>query len=282
MEKIYIIVPVFNRYATTRKFIECLLGQSHSHWNLVLADSGSTDGTTTLPQVSPERVTLLHGSPDHWWSGSVQLGFDHIKKVASPSDVILLANDDITFNEDFLRDGVRLLQKDPLSIVSAQQVTIEGKVDPGTFKIHLMKATASETPATSDFDALTTRALFFTVGTLLRNGDLHPWLIPHYYGDFEWTFRAKLRGIPLRSEPGLQVRNSGHHGHLFVTAPTFAERWHQMFQRRHCQSPQAMFFFIWLRFPWRAKLPATLSLLRRTIWILRGLHLRPSEQRQGH
>jgi len=74
---VYVLAPVHNRRATTEKFIRCLLAQTHVNWHLVLIDDGSKDGTEAMARalVRDTSLTVLRGTGNWWWAGSLQQGY---------------------------------------------------------------------------------------------------------------------------------------------------------------------------------------------------------------
>ncbi|MEO8935379.1 MAG: glycosyltransferase, partial [Burkholderiaceae bacterium] len=72
MSKIYILLPVHSRRALTERFIRCLQAQTYTDFHVVLIDDGSTDGTAEMvAALLPGRLTILTGTGDWWWGGSL-------------------------------------------------------------------------------------------------------------------------------------------------------------------------------------------------------------------
>ena len=97
MDKIYILLPVFNRKNITEKIVKCLCKQSFQNYHLVLIDDGSTDGTAEMVQsyIKAENLTVIRGTGDWWCFGSFQQGINWLKeKSPQLQDIILLINDD--------------------------------------------------------------------------------------------------------------------------------------------------------------------------------------------
>ncbi|MBS1979136.1 MAG: glycosyltransferase family 2 protein [Bacteroidetes bacterium] len=57
MEKVSIILPTFNRAHLLEETIKSIQWQTHPHWELIIVDDGSTDGTPQLiEQLSDNRI----------------------------------------------------------------------------------------------------------------------------------------------------------------------------------------------------------------------------------
>ena len=76
MPELYILLPVHNRRETTRRFLECLRAQTFQDYHLLLIDDGSTDGTAEMAREFISTLTVLGGSGDWWWAGSLPLRED--------------------------------------------------------------------------------------------------------------------------------------------------------------------------------------------------------------
>jgi N-acetylglucosaminyl-diphospho-decaprenol L-rhamnosyltransferase len=100
--KIYIVVPVFNRKSFTQRFLYCMRKQTFRNFEIIVVDDGSTDGTAELIAEQFREVQLLRGDGNLWWTGAINLGIRHAMVRASEADAILVINDDIDVNSDYL------------------------------------------------------------------------------------------------------------------------------------------------------------------------------------
>src|SRR5450631_2537264 len=104
MQKVYILLPVHNRREVTERFIDCLAVQIYSNYHLILIDDGSTDGTAEMAQAKIKNLTVLNGRGDWWWAGSLQQGINWLDQHGvRDRDIVVFANDDITFEADFFQ-----------------------------------------------------------------------------------------------------------------------------------------------------------------------------------
>lgn len=97
---IAILVPVFNRLDQTRNCLKILADQNKSAFFsnndifTIIADDGSTDGTSDYVKANYPEIIVLHGNGNLWWSGSMNLGIKYaLDKLAC--DFILLWENDI-------------------------------------------------------------------------------------------------------------------------------------------------------------------------------------------
>lgn len=257
MEKLYILLPVHNRFAITQAFINRLQRQSFRDYHLVLIDDGSDDGTARMVQSKISNLSIVTGEGDWWWGGSLHQGYLWLKKqnfTHNPS--ILIMNDDVGFASDFLETGMQSIQKMPDSLLMAEYQQ-QGKVGRGTkidwlkFKFHPIQN--QETP-----DCFCTNALFLQWHTFKKIGGFYPDLLPHYISDYEFTYRAKRKGIRLCTNPQLTVQwdneNTGHHKLQSFVEPSFHQSIHKFFSKKSAHNPITFSVFIWLVCPWYLKL----------------------------
>jgi len=208
MSKIYILLPVHNRKEITRGFVECLKTQTFQDYHLVLIDDGSNDGTADMVKENILSVTVLRGIGDWWWAGSLQQGIGWLhQQMVDDSQVVLIINDDVSIEKDFLEIGVNLLAEERNALLQARaycknsnELIAAGNVFDGK-TLHFRPALEGES-----INCLTTNGLFMRWGDLKRIGNFHSKLLPHYLSDYEFTIRAHARGLKLISPPELELR----------------------------------------------------------------------------
>ena len=118
ISKLYILLPVHNRRDQTEAFINCLTAQTYRNHHLILIDDGSTDGTAELVQERIPSATILKGQGNWWWAGGLQRGIDWLHKASiEDRDIVLMINDDVTFDPYFLEKGAKLLSQHPKTLI---------------------------------------------------------------------------------------------------------------------------------------------------------------------
>ena len=204
---IYVVAPVHDRRAVTERFTRCLAAQTDQGFHLVLVDDGSRDGTADAVRSIIPSATIIRGKGDWWWAGSLEQARRWLmRRPSAPGDLVLLANDDTTFEPDFLAaaraampDGTRaLLLAQPYSAKSGEPAGIGVQVD--WRKLAFKAAFEPE-----DIDCFPTRDLFLRREDFVELGRWHTILLPHYLSDYEFTIRAARKGFELRSDPSVRV-----------------------------------------------------------------------------
>lgn len=199
MPSIHILLPVHNRRELTRSFVESLKLQTLSDYHLVLIDDGSTDGTAEMVVAMLPAVTVLRGQGDWWWGGSLYEGRRWLRDLRLDNDSpIVIVNDDVKLEPDFLQQGVHHLIRKPNSFVQSSIYDMKtGELLDHGMHYDDSHLSFSEASNSSPINCLTTNGLFMRWGDFDRAGSLYPVLLPHYLSDYAFTILAGRKGIAL-------------------------------------------------------------------------------------
>jgi len=205
--RIYVLAPVHNRRAITEKFIRCLLAQTYSQWHLILIDDGSTDDTGKMVQamVPHAALTVLRGRGNWWWAGSLHQGYLWLKQQKTgANDIVLIVNDDTAFHPDFLAKAVKAIK--PGSLMVAQAHHVKGGLDEVGVRWDWKRLQAVAVTDMAEVQCFSTRGLFLHLADFLRLGGFRPVLLPHYLSDYEFSIRARRKGLALMTAPDVFLR----------------------------------------------------------------------------
>ena len=255
---IYILLPVYNRREITRRFIDCLNAQTYTNYHLVLIDDGCTDGTAEMVQSHISNVTVISGEGNWWWAGSLQQGYQWLrKKRSNHSDTVLLINDDAFIADDFLAIGTKILQENPDTLVGAQAYN---KLDNSLLDVGVhvdwkkFSFTQANTP--EDINCLSTRGLFIKEKDFLNLGGFYPRILPHYLSDYEFTIRAHKKGMRLITNNNLRLISdenlTGFHSISYDES--FIKFLQKYFSKKSANNPIYWITFILLICPWHLKM----------------------------
>lgn len=199
MQKVYILLPVHNRCAVTERFIDCLAAQTYANYHLILIDDGSTDNTDQMVQAKIKNITVLKGWGNWWWAGSLQQGINWLNQHGvDDRDIVVFANDDITFDADFLQKAVGILDNlDAALLLPYLRDEKTGLPQESGVDANLQKHTFNIAASPDKINCLPTRGLFMRTADLRIIGGLYPRLLPHYWSDYEFTIRAHRKGLKL-------------------------------------------------------------------------------------
>lgn len=256
VQTVHVLLPVHNRRELTRGFLRCLRRQTHAPVRLMVIDDGSRDGTDEVVRAEYPAAHLIRGDGSWWWSGSLQRGYEWLcARPPDRDDVILIINDDTTFDADYLSRGVEFLRRHPRSLLLSRIL------DPRT-------GTVMETGIEADFarfrfeiarsrdriNCLSTRGLFLRWDDMRRIGGFRPRLLPHYWSDYEYTLRARRRGLACLTDESVVLRaNAKTTGERDLDGLIGRELVRALFSRRSPSNPVYSTVFVLIAAPWRWK-----------------------------
>lgn len=248
-------MPVHNRKELTLDFINSLLKQTYKGFKLILVDDGSTDGTSEAVKKMLPDVVILRGEGNWWWAGSIQKGYNWIKKNANANEAVLIINDDLVFDENYLQKGMEYLKANPSSLVLSAAYSKDNHdflEDCGV--IYNFKTSEMNTMPVHQLDELncaSTRGLFITTENFLKTGGMRPFLLPHYFSDYEFTIRAKRKyGLSLKCFLDLKVyMDNSTSGIREIEYKSLSEYVKKSCDKRYKGSPVFTFNYFILAFP---------------------------------
>jgi GT2 family glycosyltransferase len=182
----------------------------------------------------------------------LQQGINWLEKHgAEGRDIVLFANDDITFDADFLQKAVGILDNlDAALLLPHLRDEKTGLPEESGVEADLQKLTFNEAASPDKINCLPTRGLFVRMADLRRIGGFHPWLLPHYLSDYEFTIRAHRKGLRLITSADIAIqldreqtgyRSLEHHGFI-----DFIKR---LFSKKYVSNPIYWSTFILLTVP---------------------------------
>lgn len=205
---VFVLLPVHNRREITRKFIACLVAQTHPRTQLIVIDDGSTDDTAAMVMRADPKAVIIKGNGNLWWSGSMQRGYEWLLRHGpADDDVVLLANDDIGFEPDLLKRAVSCLDAQPYALLGARLLDRNNDVPLETgVHANLRRFTFRTVRPEENIDCLPTRALFLRWSDMRRLGGFHPRLLPQYWADYEYTLRARRFNLRCVTRGDVTIR----------------------------------------------------------------------------
>jgi GT2 family glycosyltransferase len=208
---LYIVLPVHNRAAVTARFLDDLVRQTFQDYRVLLVDDGCTDDTVAIARskLPPSRLVVLRGDGQLWWAGALQVAYAHLREQdLQEGDRVLILNDDVGLDPDFLERGQAVLAEHPDACIQAVGVDrASGVVDRGAVA-DLVRLDFRSAGPDERANCLSTRGLLMSAGTFLGSGGFRPRWLPHYLSDYEFTLRLRRRGAPLLVDERFRLRAS--------------------------------------------------------------------------
>ena len=207
MEKLHIIIPIFNGWQQTKICLNSLKTSSYRDVEIIVVDHGSTDETKeALPAEFPEVVHLL-GEPSLWWTGATNLGVRAAKERDANS--IMLLNNDCYVTPETIEHLIAHSRMMGEAIVAPVQRDFYTKrVICSTATTCFLLGFSTVIPPKSQKHIGTKqllptklivggRAVLIPAAVFQRVGMFDEINLPHYGSDNDFYLRCRSAGIPL-------------------------------------------------------------------------------------
>ena len=216
MKHICVVIPVYNRIFFTKRCLESLssiLKTAHYSSDVIVVDDGSTDGTSEMIEKNFPDVVRIKGDGNLWWTGGINTGLEYVinQKIC---DYILIMNDDISFENNFISTLLDSIEKMPNSIIGSitlyanRENTIwkAGMLD--THKLHPLLINIYQNKKRDEIpidlipvDSISGRSMLIPVEVFKKTGLFDQKTFPHGYADHEFCIRAREKGYNLFIDP---------------------------------------------------------------------------------
>ena len=283
---LYIILPVYNRKNITENFIKCLVSQTYQNFKVILIDSGS-DGTAEMVVSYLPSTVVMRGKDNWWWGNSLHQAYLWIKNQKNMNNTnMLIINDDSIIKPNFLEIGISLLQKSEKSLYLAKAISLQNNSKiTGGIHINWKNLRFKKVEKIDEINCLSTRGLFLKIKDFLDIGDFHPFLLPHYLSDYEYTIRAYKKGYELLVDDELFLKynekTTGCHSIKANNKITFLKKY---FSKKNPSNPIYFIFFIILSAPLKYKINLVIKVIavnvkKMLIFIIKNLLLVKEQNR---
>lgn len=246
MNRLSVIVPVFNALAYTKKCLEFIdqsvgVTSKSNEIKIVVTDDGSTDGTGEWLRKNRPDVELCTGDGNLWWSGGVNMGIKHALNHLD-SEYILLWNNDIRPATNYFPTLLKVLESNPENQIILSRIYMEnqtskiifsmgGVFNPYNGRISLI---GFGEPADTFINPGYEINWFPGMGTTIHRsvfnsiGYFDEKYFPQYKGDSDFALRAWKLGYKFKLVPELEIWNdrentgfSNHKSfHVFIKSLT--------------------------------------------------------------
>lgn len=205
---VWIIIPTFNRSDILSECISSLKKQLYKNIKIIVVDDKSSDDTIVkLKDLYPD-VYILSGDGNRWWSGCMNIGLSYIMSNSSPFDYIVSFNDDVLVSEEYITQlvasydnnsnlmvGSVALDSDDNSKIVFNGNTINWAI--GKWKGKPASRSRLNSLSLIGSDSLPGRGTIFPVALVKDIGFYNDKYFPQYFGDEDFSLRAKENGYQL-------------------------------------------------------------------------------------
>jgi GT2 family glycosyltransferase len=203
---VYVLIPAHNNKREVLEVLDCLKRQSYSDNTILLVDDGSTDGTEEEVKRSCPHVVILKGDGNLWWAGANVLGVNYILQNAKNRDFVLLLNNDVLIDSEYISRLVEASVKTNRSLVGSTTVDVRSlhhmsaglRLDS---YLNIAQNTDEEVIKSTDIDShvdvLSGRGTLIPIEVFKAIGNFDQKRLPHYGADYEFSIRARRAGFKL-------------------------------------------------------------------------------------
>lgn len=190
---------------------------------ILVVDNGSSDGSAELVSHEFPNVDVLRLPNNTGFAKGNNIGIRHALRTYDPDYVVLLSNDTVVIQADWLEHMVRVAESDPLiGMVNCRYLLPDGKPQPmgfrlipglylsGTFGIHLLGAQNQEQSALITLTDSAGGACFLIKRSVLdRIGLLDEGYSPVYFEDVDFGIRAMKANFKLAHDGRVSIIHIG-------------------------------------------------------------------------
>jgi GT2 family glycosyltransferase len=216
---VFILIPAHNNRDNVLEILGCLWRQLYSEFKIILVDDGSTDETATAVKQHFPDVVVLHGNGRMWWTGANVHGVAYILKKSKKGDFILLLNNDLTIEPDYVGRLVEASLVRGRCLVGSTNVDADnhGSMSAGVWLNDRLRMTVNSDAAAilaneidDNVDVLPGRGMLIPIEVFSEIGNFNARQLPHYGADYEFSIRAKRAGFRLIVSHRARVYSKRH------------------------------------------------------------------------
>lgn len=213
---LHIVFPTFNNERNAVELLNRLLGQTFREFSIYVVDHGTR--RIDLSAIEDNRVNLIKGSPDIWWTGTINLGLRAALEHAEPCDIVLTLNDDVIIDENYLESIVQAVARNPETLIGSvcinesnnkvRYADLSWNKVRGSFPSEWLNRSTSDLPKNGTFpcDVLSGRGMAVPCHIFKEIGLFDEARLPHYAADYEFAWRAREAGYRVVCATNVRVK----------------------------------------------------------------------------
>ncbi|MFT5672223.1 MAG: GT2 family glycosyltransferase [Polaribacter sp.] len=235
LNKISILIPVYNRLEITKKGLESIYlalhqyeesGKGSIYFEIVVVDDGSTDGTSEWVAQNHPTAHIEKGDGNLWWTGSINKGAKFAIDILN-SNYLLLWNDDVFPKKDYFIELEKIVFKKPKNVIIGSLIyiynsnreiwSVGGKFNSLFGKLSMLNSIKSGSSEIIQCDWQPGMGTLIDADIIDSN---NLWWdeknFPQYFGDSDFVLRAKKKGVMVSTNLNLiafnNIETTGHKG----------------------------------------------------------------------
>ena len=203
---IHIFIPVHNGISQTVRCLQSIYNQTLiDSIKITIIDDGSTDGTSQIIKERFPDVSMETGDGSLWWTGSINKGLQSKQHTFQQGDYFLLVNSDVVLNPgtvfSLLTEAVsdRSMCFAPLGFSEDESIAC-GEAEDGHIFYRFEPSSKMMMQNNNIYSVLSLfgRCTLYPVEVLDQVDSFDAINFPHYWGDTDFSLRAKEFGYKFR------------------------------------------------------------------------------------
>lgn len=157
-----IIIPAYNRAHIIASTLDSVLEQSYPHWECLIVDDGSSDGTEEVVRrycQKDQRFKFYNRPKSHLPGANGARNYGALK---SEGEYLVFLDSDDLLHRDYLSIKIELLEQHELDVVISRHTTLLEDIGNGTGEVTLLKKYSY------DIDFILSRNITITSDCLMR------------------------------------------------------------------------------------------------------------------
>lgn len=200
-----VILTCFNRKDKTINCVKSLVTKNPDvHFEFIITDDNSSDGTADALKRLPYKIDILHGDGKLFWCGGMRRGIDYFFCIENNSyDYVLLVNDDVEFFENAISKLIAQNNVREDTVMVGATCDRNGKITYGLQKqLHRLCENTNQLQDVSgeevEGDTFNANCVLIPVNILINVGNMDKYYT-HGLGDFDLGYRMKRMGYHIVS-----------------------------------------------------------------------------------
>lgn len=200
-----VILTCYNRKDKTINCVKSLVKKnSNVHFEFIVTDDNSSDGTAETLKQLPYTIYILHGSGKLFWCGGMRKGIEYFFDIEhNQYDYVLLVNDDVEFGENTISRLISQNNYRDDTVMVGATCDRNGEITYGLQKqLHLFRENTNQLQDISGIevegDTFNANCVLIPVKVLLNTGNMDQ-RYTHALGDFDLGYRMKRMGYHIVS-----------------------------------------------------------------------------------
>lgn len=212
--RVAVVTPIHNGIDLTVRMLESLEKLTYPHFDVVIVDLGSEDGSREMIRTRFPEAILVEATSDMWWSAGTNAGVR--EALRRGCEYVFTLNNDVVLDPNALSASVTCAQEHPAALVGSKVYFMEEptrvwffgqRLDRASGDVVTVSGRDEEFVTVQAVDMLTGMGMLIPSEVFERIGLFDEEAFPQYFGDSDFSLRARSVGYELVVTPESKLYN---------------------------------------------------------------------------